>query len=576
MWKTLKISLTSRSINGLARIFNARLLNRNLASITVTNTIPVSEPNETVASNDILEVEGQSLSFNSHLNDVTFRLTTSPANREDPESAYNISYFFYNMSSRVREGKMGKDEILNNQFFQQQCQRIQTCLSTRQEKNSLTGSAKLIILKSLQLIGMPSDAPLVQSLLTDVIWQVKVMPISVALDLLAYQIRFQQSEQQRLLISTLRNHVITHLDKITQIESLVDFYKLTHFFDKETVLRLDELAQSFILKNSEMHRPKAICYLLSTIAGSGRRPKPLIKLLTFAMRNSDLKQIKSEYLCNLISALSSLNVPDLNILSSACTQLVKKDFTKDVDSKTIEWLLKSVVRLNFKPLDLLMHLDQLMRSEPHVLGKKFTVEYLIACAKLNHKPANVGELLGEEQESGLDEILPKRKEVAYLEMCWALAFHGILDESKSKRLFEKQFVDQLFKDKLEVSYLKRKLLQVKAHCALELNLEEVHLPECVYDFDKAVKDKQLVSLIGNDLENVVHSKYTLKQLLCELGYHYGKNIFIRSCLSINRLINLFQFLDFVFAVNDSLTPMEIGNFKSFNELCQSLKPEYKA
>jgi hypothetical protein len=521
MWKSVFVSLTSSA----RQVSTRRLIPITIQGQSLSGVASIKdEPTDPAAAADSIQPSRfKPMRNKSDAFDTFLEWDTLTEKNFHEDLSFGFTYYFFNLARRMQEGKVTSDQLLQDSYFQEQYNTLREVLSNETKLHSINVSSKLILLKAFQIIGMANQDPLVQSLNRDILCHVQSMPILTALNFLVYQVDHQETELQRQVIARLRDHVQANLSQICKISHFIDFYKLsgTSLFDNETLLRMDEVAQTQLLKEIQSERPKNVAHLITVISTSGRRPKALVKLLAFALRNSDLRSLSSQHLCNLIMALSALHLPDLNILAAICEHLVSKKFTTEISSKNIEWVLKSLVRLHFKPVDLLMHLDGILRQTPYPLGVLTTIDYTIACAKLNHRLSDVHELLFDidELHSEVDKLPPIKK----LEFCWAKVFHGVLDANSANQLFDQAFLNLLFKDKEDASFLKVKLLQIAYDQTAKGNT--IKIPNCVLDFNRIGKTSPFQSLIAEDLQNVVSANQTLNDVKTDFGANFGKFYF---------------------------------------------------
>lgn len=432
-----------------------------------------------------------------------------------------FAVYFYKLLGDYYTKQTNYEQLRNDLFFESNYQETMRLLDkeTKLKQGTFEIVDKLSILRSLQVIGVPSNDELIVKLIEDLSPNLNKLTLEKTLKVLLNQVQFQSSEVQKMFIRNLVNYIEERPDDVVNLNIVLMIYneKITDLFSTEFLSKVDN--QALELCKTATEKPLAeqeITWFLHRISLTKRRPKQLIQYLVNGLIEKDFKHLDHKILISLINSLASLSYLSVHLMSKIINHLIKTDLTSKINKFDFNSLMKSFIILRYDPEELFHYLANDIDLFKDKLGTKCLMNLVSTMAFFNYSNEIATDLLNHQTFKEIDIDLIKDS-VLSIEYLWSLAFYESLDKIPLDQLTLDFFTKIL--DNKYFYYLRPRYALLYHYCKLNLGLD-VELPDTFFKQTTPTKEKDSVK--ADNLFLILEKENYLTNVETEFGFKFGK------------------------------------------------------
>lgn len=328
------------------------------------------------------------------------------------------------------------------------------------EKKTIGRDPKTILnaLEMLLKLGIPSNHHLIESMETEVLWNVRKVTIQTLLQIMTFQINYQNTELQK---KVLKETILTIQRRWVEIKSpsainaILSYYNL---FTLDFMGRMDDQ----IIDIAENMSPSELCRTFCQLGNSKRRAAPVLRALAFHIAKHP-DRLTPRQLANLLYAMNSLSFPDQVLLDRIASDLISQ--VAEIDRPAIVGnILTCMGQLRWRSTSLLEVISEWVEKNLDLCRINDLASFIQTIATVSCIPTN-SEIL-------FKAIIPKLKkeeiprETVWLDIVWSLVTLGVASNEHIASTLSPNFINKLpsstATDHLRMG-MRLKLLNINAH-----------------------------------------------------------------------------------------------------------------
>lgn len=311
--------------------------------------------------------------------------------------------------------------------------------------------------RALTDLGVPPDDPLLASLITDLVWNLRKMTMKQLVQCFRLADSGDSSKHTSQLYTLSLEAIQSRWVEITTADEVITLMKHSAKFPVEFVRRLEDRA----LDAASTTSAGEVSHLLATLAAQGRRPPPLLRALCFhAARQPEPIAYKDAV--RTLFAMQKLNFPDQMLLEKLGRDLVTQ--TPAVQRvNVISSALTAAGQLHWRNSEFLEAAAAWYEQNLDLLRPQDIVSLIITLATVNYTPSNADTLIPALLSRCGPEDLPRPQ--VWLDLVWSLSVLGRSSAEQLRSVLEPEFCSRLQQERSHLGS-RLKLLNLEAFARL--------------------------------------------------------------------------------------------------------------
>lgn len=305
------------------------------------------------------------------------------------------------------------------------------------EKKVIGRDPKTVLnaLEMLLKLGLPSSHHLVESMETEVLWNVRKVSIQMLLQIMTFQINYQNTDLQK---KVLKETILTIQRRWVEIKSPSAFnIILSHYnlFSIDFMGRIDDQ----IIDAAENMSPEELCRTFCYLGTSKRRAAPVLRALAFHIAKHT-ERLNPRQLANLLYAMNSLNFPDQVLLDRIASDLISQ--VGEIDRPAIVGnIFTCMGQLRWRNTSLIEELSDWVEKNLDLCRINDLASFIQTLATISYMPTN--------SEVLFKTIIPRlrkediSRETVWLDIVWSLVTLGIASTEHIASTLSPSFINKL-------------------------------------------------------------------------------------------------------------------------------------
>ncbi|CAL4065237.1 unnamed protein product [Meganyctiphanes norvegica] len=428
------------------------------------------------------------------------------------------------------------------------------------EKRTIGRDPRTVLnaLEMLLKLGVPSGNHLIESMETEVLWNVRKVSITLLLQIMTFQINYQKTELQK---KVLKETLLTIQRRWVEIKSPAAINTILNhhnLFSLDFLGRIDDQT----IEVAETMSAEDLCRTFCHLGNSKRRAAPVLRALAFHIaKHTDT--LTPRQLANLLYAMNTLSFPDQVLLDRIASDLISQ--VAEIERPAIVGnIFTCMGQLRWRNTSLVEVLSEWVEKNLDLCRINDLASFIQTLATISYTPTN--------SEMLYNAIIPKLnqedvpRETVWLDIVWSLVTLGIASTEHIASILSSKFINKLpsstASDHLRMG-LRLKLLNINAH-AQHLMKEAYSGPTLNLAENKDVivmqtrSEIKLTKHVQQNLYNFLPPpKYLLENIQTSMG------VYVDVELSVDKDGTPIPIQDYTthFGESESLKPLPDGAFR---------------
>jgi len=421
------------------------------------------------------------------------------------------------------------------------------------EKGTIGKDPRTILsaLEMLLRLGIPSNHHLIESMETEILWNVRKVSIQLLIQIMTFQINYQNTELQKKVLKetllTLQRRWV-EIKNPSAINTILNHYNL---FSLDFLGRIDDQT----IEIAENMNAEELCRTFCQLGNSKRRASPVLRALAFHIaKHSDT--LNPRQLANLLYAMNTLSFPDQVLLDRIANDLISQ--VGEIERPAIVGnIFTCMGQLRWRNTSLIEVLSEWVEKNLDLCRINDLASYIQTLATVSYIPTNSDTLFKAIIPNLKMEEVPR--ETVWLDIVWSLVTLGIASSEHIASILSPTFINKLpsstAAEHLRMG-MRLKLLNINAH-AQHLMTEAYSGPTLNLSENKDV----IVTQTRSEIKLTKHVQQNLYNFLPPPKY-----------IQENIQTSMGVFVDVELSVDKDGTPIPIQDFTTQFGESESPKP----